>query len=249
MDIKARLTQVRTWVWVGIVTVLGTVAKYSIENSKLPDWLSNLVDLVGLHFLPSVEAVFDVRLPVVVFLIVGVFIAIAGCWIVRYYRGQLSVVNEKLCQLESENANLRGLESARKDSVKSSDKPRLVLDRSAPGYKEFDQALQAKMAEMAPFIHPGKLDASVLTKEQLSVFEFVCDRLDSGLQATKKTVMRELHISLLTAEDILDNLCDQGFLAKPFVVSGPEWYSLPPAGRSCYLELKKGVTTAPTRHG
>lgn len=249
MEIKARLTQVRTWVWLGVVTVVGTVAKYTVENSKLPDWLSHLVGLVSMQVLELVKAVSDVRLPVVVFLIAVALFAVVGFWVVCYYRKQLSVVTEKVRQLESENARLRDVEKTRNDSVNKSNKPRRVLDKSAPGYKEFDQALQEKMAEMAPFINPVKLDASVLTKEQLSVFEFICDRLDSGLQATKKTVMRDLHISLLTAEDILDNLCDLGFLTKPFIMSGPEWYSLPPAGRSCYLELKKGVTTAPTRHG
>lgn len=242
MDIKARLTQVQTWVWVGIVTVLGTVAKYSIENSKLPDWLSNLVDLVGLHFLPSVKAVFDVRLPVVVFLIAGVLIAITGYWVVRYFRGQLSVVTEKLRQLESENESLKKLEKA----GSGSNTPRRVLDSSAPGAKEFDAALQAKFTALASH----NLNVSALNEEQRSVFEFIGGAVDAGRKVTQQAVVRDLRVSLLTAEDILDTLCDMYFLERVGGMYDTVWYRLTKPGRSCYLELmRRGPVSPTTRHG
>lgn len=40
MDVKASLRKLRTWLWLGGLAIMGTIVNYSIENSKLPDWVS-----------------------------------------------------------------------------------------------------------------------------------------------------------------------------------------------------------------
>lgn len=40
MDVKGSLGKVRTWLWLGGLGIMGTIVNYSVENSKLPDWVS-----------------------------------------------------------------------------------------------------------------------------------------------------------------------------------------------------------------
>ncbi|MCY1558166.1 hypothetical protein D9M68_950770 [compost metagenome] len=88
-----------------------------------------------------------------------------------------------------------------------------------------------------------------MNEEQISVFEFVGERADLGQKVTKLTVVRDLRVSLLTAEDILDKLCDLRFIKKVGGQWDAEWYVLTKAGRSCYLGRRKGGLKPPTRHG
>lgn len=40
MDVKGSLGKLRTWLWLGGLGIMGTIVHYSVENSKLPEWVS-----------------------------------------------------------------------------------------------------------------------------------------------------------------------------------------------------------------
>lgn len=241
------------------VSVVGAaLLNYFVENGALPAWLSKAVAWC-IDF-----ATFQVPIPVWGALLLILLVGAGVMWLVYTYErriceddsytDKLTTAYQKLkshCEaLEKSNSELEGAnthlasECAKLDTFTSG----LVTENAE--LESANSQLNQKLTEIAQAGKSAKLSVSSLGQEQLSVFEFIGRCLDSGSDVYVDTVVRGLRLSLLTAEDIMDALCDSKFIERYDSLIEAESFLLTTAGRSCYLELKRSMPIKPaTRHG
>lgn len=224
---------------------------YVVEHGELPAWLSGLLGFVqnGLT-VATPWAVWELLLPILV--MGGVSVALLHREAVKI-KEQGDQVDALTNELQSVKSHLRGMEKAHSDLKTAHDgviQSCSTLEASNTELLAANAELKKNASLASQAVKSDKLSASSLNQEQLSVFGFIGGCLDSGRDVYVDTVVRGLRLSLLTAEDILDALCELKFLERYDSIVEPEYFVLTPAGRSCYLELKRSVSIKPaTKHG
>ncbi|WP_338920245.1 hypothetical protein V0M98_24405 [Pseudomonas silesiensis] len=239
----------------GVLAVAGIVGaaliNYFVENGALPAWLTSVLGWIKeVLTLTTPWAVWELSLPILV--IGGVSVA--------FTYGETAKIKEQGNQIDALSNELESVKSRFEKMENAHGKLKAVHDGVVELYANLEVSnselvavnteLKKSVSSMSQPAKSDKLSVNSLSQEQLSVFEFVGGRLDSGYDVYVDTVVRGLRLSLLTAEDFLDALCDLKFLERYDSLIEAECFVLTPAGRSCFLGLKRSVSIKPvTRHG
>ncbi|MDH0640381.1 hypothetical protein N5D52_26000 [Pseudomonas sp. GD03860] len=239
----------------GLLGVVGAAAvalvSYMVEHGELPAWLSRTLNGV-VSFLTATGpwAAWELLLPILIIGSVSVRLLLIEAAKIKARDDHISVLTHNLQSVSSRLQDLDKMYFSLKAEYGDLAKSHSDLEQSNKDLMELSSALDRKIKASGQDPRPNELYTTSLNEEQLSVFEFIGGQMDSGKKVTKETVIRELRISLLTAEDILESLCGYGFIKKAGGMFDAEWYSLSAAGRSCYLGFRrKLMLNPPTRQG
>lgn len=249
------MKRLRTRVVGGVLAFAGVIGaaliNYFVENGTLPAWLTRGLNWVkDVLTLTTPWAVWELLLPI---------LFIGGVSIILLYI-EAEKISKQRDLIDALTNELQSTKSRFKELEKTHNNLKAMHDGIAESHANLELSnselivtnaeLMNKIASLPKTGKPDKLITSNLNQEQLSVFEFIGNCLDSGRNVYVDTVIRGLRLSLLTTEDILDALCDLKFLDRYDSIVEPENFVLTPAGRSCYLELKRSISIKPaTRHG
>ncbi len=224
---------------------------YVVEHGEFPAWLSELIGLVkgGLTATTS-WATWELLLPTFAIGGISIILLIGEAAKIKKQDDHITALTNKL---ESAKSNLRDTEKSRSELKAIHDeliRSYATLEASCTELHADNERLKNSCSSPLQAARPDKLNASKLNSEQLFVFRFIGERIDSGHEVTVDTVVRELRLSLLTAEDILDTLCELGLIERHDNLFEAESFYPTTGGRSCYLELKRNASIKPaTRHG
>lgn len=242
--------KVAKWL-VGIVGAAAlALVTYMVEHGELPAWLSRtLNNFSAVLTITTPWAVWELLLPILIIGGVSVYLLLTEAGKIQSRDDQIAKLSKSYqslnVKLESESRNCVSLQGECESLAEANAR----LEASNKELLVLNAELNRKLGVASQVDMTHELNSSLLNEEQVSVFEFVGERADAGQKVTKLTVVRDLRVSLLTAEDILDKLCDLRFIKKVGGQWDAEWYVLTKAGRSCFLERRKGPVKPPTRHG
>lgn len=246
----------------GVMAALGiavaALITYVVENGVLPAWLLGLVAWC-INF-----ALFEVPVPVWAAFSFLFLLAMGLYIIVRVYEKESSENGaytdkreaeyyklKSYCEtLKKTNSELKSMNATLAAEHGKLNATNSELISESVELKSVNAQLNHKVSVMLQAEKTEALSVDNLNQEQLSVFDYIGGVLDSGSSVHVSTVMRGLRISVLTAEDILDSLCELKVIERYSSLVEADSFALTPAGRSCYLKRMRNTPLNPgPRHG
>lgn len=116
---KGKWGKVRAAAWLAVVGFIGSVGQYTIQNSKLPDWLSNLFGLIGTTFDSLITVFMVTTLPLWLIAAIGFLLALT-LWVLLFHYNNnyesLLTKNKELLKKHSELENI--IDSLKLDNIR-----------------------------------------------------------------------------------------------------------------------------------
>ena len=215
---------------------------YVVEHGELPAWVSELLGLVKDSLTATTPwALWELLLPVLVLGGVAAVLLNIEAAKIKEQGDQIDALTDKLNFLKSHLRDMEKAHSKLKTAHDNAIQHRSTLEATNAELLATNEKLTKSSSSASKTVKPDKLNSMNLNQEQLSAFKFIGERLDSGRDVSIDTITKGLRLSLLTAEEILDALCDLKFVERYDNLIDGESFHLTTAGRSCFLELKRNI--------
>lgn len=140
MEVKGSLGKVRTWVWLGVGGLFATVVKYTIENSKPPEWVSGSTQWAFGVSADAFNAFAAVTIPLWSVLILGLMLILIFSFVSTVLGKRLSRALKRNEEVTLANSELtQSCDSLRDESQSASLKCTDLSESLSKAYSAVDQ--------------------------------------------------------------------------------------------------------------